>query len=1365
MRFAPNSLSVEKTERVLIVILVLVCLGWLISLWLLFTHQTVHIGLRRHSAVASIIMLCVYRISYNPSISLLVFFIDSRIHETCETYVVVLSIITFLLALLGCYFGDWAIYGYPNFPFIFGATYTRPNMFFRQIVAIPYFALSEISEHIHDSKAGHYVIIALIFITNVVMLFKTYRELNGITESYNVLRIVGFALSSYSSLAILVVYLVNAFPIHVLTSFSTICIPFAFICSQIVNQKLENLPKIIKKADATGNFDELEKMSVSQLVSAVGHSFSSIAGSWKVFNWMITKYPKNFEVHLVYVKFALFWNVDPKIIESVLIKMKMMRHISFYDKVTLAYIDLIYFWRGDLKKYSKTCTEALDDFIYHLGLFWTEVLLGREERLSSIAVSVSRKYENLRILMARNPDHIQKAHFNSLFSFKTCTFTQTYSNKSQNKFEQHIDSIGVSRRMDKFERQAFTCVSIEGFLRSNSRSIMRFQHLSFFIPLYFGACLMISLFIFMLVTNRKLDNIINLFRQTAHTIFPFAECHLAYSFIPVAEDAKFFNITSMSQYLGNSTIFESKLVHPRDDILDILSTFSSIVSNLSEAFSEFPHKNLINNTFHTDLKLEIDLSSGSQERNIYLIPYLYYFNSRLKSFASLPLDEILIYFNSTNVKLFNVNTLNVLHFLTSFYESEVVQVAELRKKESFTGFLIFEIVSLVVTLFVFVLIMMSFNKLINAHKNMFKPFFGLPKMFVTDLIDKYGMSDTSDLTTNSPEDTQIKYNMQQLAVEKPATSFLTIEEIKFKGTLFSIIITIIFRALLTPIDWAVYTESKNSMKILESSKISVSIPSCLFEIAHKILEIEANLFYHKVELEYQKILIQNLNKATTKLQQMMNDFTVNPPYEGRNMYVDEIYPDSKSPFLKYSILDRLSFVIPSIYQTISDANNNSINLEQAEVVMDCILSIIGVQVPNFLDESLSLATKSCEYIIDFAIIGFLVYISSFELILVIMKVLLNRIHATYDFAVPIFETIPAESIPYFKQVIETKATQQESQTLSKLGAFENEDTLNMLRDPLIFVDVDLRIVFTNIAAQNMFQFDARDKLGVEFSDFVDDLSPSRLDLILPPAHDDIFEFYALLPDCTQIMVRANIFPIKKFTYNEFRISFVCLMEDITKLSFVVNRLTQESNRLKLLTSQFLPVDLVNVALNDDPYQPILIPKALECSVFISQIDKFENELEILPLKEAIRTSLNMFPDLIFFGRSIQMFRVLIGVQNPNLAPEMASEMVAFALDLIDRVKKVRSSIGKDIDIRVGIHITDSQFADLVSSNPPVFDVYGTDSSLSSLVAMSCSPNQVNITRDVYEAVFDQGMNIVFEDEVTRMGGSVTSVYHVVRQAS
>lgn len=86
---------------------------------------------------------------------------------------------------------------------------------------------------------------------------------------------------------------------------------------------------------------------------------------------------------------------------------------------------------------------------------------------------------------------------------------------------------------------------------------------------------------------------------------------------------------------------------------------------------------------------------------------------------------------------------------------------------------------------------------------------------------------------------------------------------------------------------------------------------------------------------------------------------------------------------------------------------------------------------------------------------------------------------------------------------------------------------------------------------------------------------------------------------------------------------------------------------------------------------------------------------------------------------------------------------------------------ESLKVRCGIHI-DGPYFTCAFDSPPYFNIVGECEDISLLIGMKCTPNQVNISRNVYEKVFDlNDYHIVFENEVYTLDGVPVQAYTVV----
>jgi hypothetical protein len=284
--------------------------------------------------------------------------------------------------------------------------------------------------------------------------------------------------------------------------------------------------------------------------------------------------------------------------------------------------------------------------------------------------------------------------------------------------------------------------------------------------------------------------------------------------------------------------------------------------------------------------------------------------------------------------------------------------------------------------------------------------------------------------------------------------------------------------------------------------------------------------------------------------------------------------------------------------------------------------------------------------------------------------------------------------------------------------------------------------------------------SVDFPEFLRGIAEDCGDLSFPPVERTQFDFDFVQKNGAHILIECSLIPVAKYTMDSVTVSYACVLEDITKLNTLIGQLNLEANHLRLLTAQLVDGPALSSFLNDTPFQSIMVSKLAVAWCLIDDMSDRPKPDDMAMIQLAVRKTLERYPKLFFFGRSIQIFRVVSGLSSETMtATEISTEIVKFTHDLLDELDNL-DRMGVHAEMKCGIHISGPFYGEIVSEMPPVFELFGVAMPISLEMACSASSNHILISRDVYETIFDQGFVISFDKEIALINGDSMALHTV-----
>ncbi|OHT08831.1 hypothetical protein TRFO_22593 [Tritrichomonas foetus] len=239
-------------------------------------------------------------------------------------------------------------------------------------------------------------------------------------------------------------------------------------------------------------------------------------------------------------------------------------------------------------------------------------------------------------------------------------------------------------------------------------------------------------------------------------------------------------------------------------------------------------------------------------------------------------------------------------------------------------------------------------------------------------------------------------------------------------------------------------------------------------------------------------------------------------------------------------------------------------------------------------------------------------------------------------------------------------------------------------------------------------------------------------------HESIEKIAIVIIDCTkEVKKRAKIENEQQRTMK--MISNVIPQQVITELINGENSLS--------FVSQSVTIGEIQIK-----YSKQFDYKSADIISFLYKLSsKIDSVLEEFELLNKVRTCGYRY---IFAG----------GLFSRMIKPDRhADQAVRFALKAIEKILSMAIELESELVVRVGIHTAGPVVAGIMSVNRPTFQIIGPVMDMANQLASLSIPNQVHITRAVYELVFSSGFRVHERGETIMRTGSVIPTYLVSPQ--
>lgn len=1345
---------------------------WIVLCLLFFVHQSTHFFVSKGNKVFIIVILMIFKILEYPTMALFAYEL-LNVQHTNGVLLVIFAAITFLLTIFGSIFLDVINYSFPSINTSLASQWITPNIFSVHIFSNVLVFVCEIIDII-DNIPAETCFVAFNIIFNIVCFGVQFYILPCTTFYSNVIVASTHLIAIFIDIFVMVSIFYHEVAPYIVPVAITSLIPITTIASYVISYRQKYIISVFKEARDTQDMTKVNKYSERAIITGVCLSFQEKKGDWSLFDNMISKYKNSYLHHIIYSKVVLLFPEEQARFIALIIR---MRHLQgqFARRRALTYLfECILVQQTPPTNWTiigSNCNRAVDDYFTTLQLFWTEILLGRPDRLIALSTAVNNRYYEAEKIFAENG-------VNELTSNHYQRFRSVCWQRDPEKFvEKQLLNVVLRESYkafnignttpvtNSFGTEVNRCLAVEEIQQESKRSMCLYHRLVFSTPFYYAFCILITVIVYVIIMNSQVTKIWELYQRITKPFFTMAA--LLYAFpLTAATASGAVNRENLSQYFHNNVMYSTKFIDPIADVNDLLSRTSNYLPPMIHSFDEFPFPDEVNEFYTTTFNTSLLFANNTQSNQMSFIATLMLFITQFQNIADKNIDDIVNMFNTTEAER-TVNTfIDLLTFLGDFLEKYTENLSERMTQSVISSTKIFFNVMYALFLFSIIVIIVSFVFLKKSYDKLYSILFALPKNEVSELMTKLGKKKSEHSISTSQLDCDLKYNLNQLSIQAPPHTFLTFKQIAVRSLLLPIVLSIIFLLLLHPALLLLKSNITISMANLKSTQSTTVTPLYYFIIGTDIAEIMIITMNNFTGVPNRKDqLLEELYNVTSKTYYdriptitYLEDF---PSIISLDLFLNSNNCSEGQP---YSLC--LSMV-GSILSTIAysfDFDKKMIRNEPLDDltrmnILGFVCTTVSLIVPKMADDifdaifvhtKMYLLTGDVSFFYNLFAMVFLYYASCF-----IMRNFSNRV----DFSNSILSSIPIQVITECYGVFKEIQNQERKNGEIDEMLFESPETFQAITDIILLVDSDNIVIEATPATQSRLLFDP---VGMTLQKLLLQIKPYQFEIQLPPTavssfHIDVRVPSADSPDAISLLMKINLLPLKKFEYNGKQIAYACIMDDETQHESLVMQMNNEANRVRMLMTQLVPYQVAGPLLASEDVQRLILSKVLTSSFILCGFENL-NPLDIRTIQALIREQLNNHRKLTYMGRSVQMFRVLSGVfDTNNISFEEVMDIVTFAMDLMNSLRTEYPCI----EFRCGIHISGPFFADVISKEqPPIYDLYGNSMSISSLIATNCPPNQVNVSRPVYIEIIDHGFEIGLVTEITRMNGEIISIYKI-----
>ena len=277
----------------------------------------------------------------------------------------------------------------------------------------------------------------------------------------------------------------------------------------------------------------------------------------------------------------------------------------------------------------------------------------------------------------------------------------------------------------------------------------------------------------------------------------------------------------------------------------------------------------------------------------------------------------------------------------------------------------------IIAVFIIIAIVLIYC-LFKAYDELFEPMFLLPKVSISELIDKFSSRPGNDQVSETQEkhktSNQITYNLKQLAYERPSQSYRTRTEAKIIYFIIIIIFIIIIRLIFCPVISIIKTDFYEVFRGMQSATNGYSAEITLLKVLRDLAEF-TNRFVLNIVIppNREEVLFHRLLNNTEDLQMDLillsfrgSDF---PKIIDKSFFFKS--PNNGSTRLaNFSYVDKISYLYAELYQFLHMYENGVIEQQLVRNLFDLTFSAISQQIPVLSDSIYSNAKTLSNWMVD-----------------------------------------------------------------------------------------------------------------------------------------------------------------------------------------------------------------------------------------------------------------------------------------------------------------------------------------------------------------------------------------------------------------
>ena len=869
------------------------------------------------------------------------------------------------------------------------------------------------------------------------------------------------------------------------------------------------LLKILRMIE-TEDYSYLEKLNEFKTCIALSLAYHVLDKDLTIFKYAIKYHPKSFLVALHASKIAAIDEKNPDLIGEFLSQMRYLarslRSWTYLSLFQLVFFDSTQDPHVQSSRMEHLYNSIIDDFLSSLHFFWTEILLGRTSRLSSLAYDANIKFtkatyafsqlapkygkeqcmvESFERFLSFIPIRTTKKPFQNYKIITKILFSNTYT------LYNRVNTTSVLSSLNNKSVFSPAASLLQG--RNRSKQLL-FHHLAIYLPFYFIFGLLITYMVILFSPLTRSRDTLDMYETLMSLLYDISGSYFALS-IYIPKSSIIHGPYNMRPYIVGDWIFSSYLSDPPNDIYDLMDDARNRLNAIIGKLEDFQLSDEVMQCLLETNGFYVKVYADIVEQEMSMIPFLNNYILQFTGPTILENPNLLEIFSESYVDLLDTNYLRAVEFITNTIDT-LLRVEPILLNSELEDSKKRHISIIVVVAVVVLALSVTFHAiLIKIQSETFFPLLSLSKTVISELIEKVGDTIALPSSLIKPLESDERYYIRQLSYPTPPSHYLTNFRLTFNYFIYVLILLTIYVVLFFPVFIIKQNANLEIANSITNSKTLLYLPYVLFEFGSEFLSYEVPI-YHNISENIET----RRNQVLDLLQQLNLEFSYpltnlsNMPeiYDSNKYFTEEqCNPSINNTCLSFS--NSLSYLLSYSFDSLAnEILIEELHMNQSEIDFNSDNSF-GVVGNLYFVSSFSFNNivfpffKSLQDYYNFSnLVYFALYTGAFViffLMMIISKLLRNRLIFPTNFSGAIISSIPLHVLNTNEKILSVISKKKVN---SKIGEkLINDPTIfDSISDILLLIDDDDEIAYATPSTSTKLQYDLSDGLETKFTSFM-----------------------------------------------------------------------------------------------------------------------------------------------------------------------------------------------------------------------------------------------------------------------------------------